>query len=179
MRSSFYLECSGYGQNASTSRSTYPEPPVIDGTTEEILSLRRRVIHHNNTASRLARGPHHWSNIPSGAEYQRNFESKYPGMRSGPYDSDYDPSFPYQRLKPFPQKPASDLLLYSNTNTYSQSYLQSPCYGSNYYGNSSLIAQNRQNSSRSCRHSHLGGSEDRIRKALKHIDNASKILENY
>ena len=167
MRSSFYLECSGYSRNPPPPRNTYPEPPILDGTTEEIISLRRRVVNLNNTSSRLARGPHHWSNIPSGAEYQRNLESRYPGMRSGPYDSDYDPSFPYQRLKPVPQKPASDLLLYSNTNTYSQSYLQSPRYV-----NSSLCL----NSSRS---RHLGGNEDRIRKALKHIDNASKILENY
>lgn len=168
MRSSFYLECSGYGNQSTSSRGSYLDPPIIDGTTEEILTLRKQVHGLNNKASRLAKGPHHWLNIPSGAEYQRNFESKYPEMRSGYCNSDYDPSFPYQRLKPVPQKPASDLLLYSNTNTYSHSYV---CPRS--CGNQSYIAQSRP----SCSRHHC--DEDRIRKALKHIDNASKILENY
>lgn len=175
MRSSFYLECSGYGNQPSASRGSYLDPPIIDGTTEEILTLRKQVVGLNNKASRLAKGPHHWLNIPSGAEYQRNFERKYPEMRSGCYISDYDPSFPYQRLKPIPQKPASDLLLYSNTNTYSQSNLNTSRYGSCYYGNSSMLSQSRPITTR---HSHHC-DEDRIRKALKHIDNASKILENY
>ena len=164
MRSSFYLECSGYGNKPSTSRGSY-ESPIIDGTTEEILCLRKQVHCLNSKASRLAKGPHHWSNIPSGAEYQGNFERRYPGMRSGPTYSDYDPSFPYQRLRPVPQKPASDLLLYSNTNTYSHSNLN----------NSSYIQTRQPNTSYRCHHH----DEDRIRKALKHIDNASKILENY
>ena len=151
MHNSTYLECSSHE------------------TTEEILCKRQKVCCVNNRTSVFAQDPYHWSNIPSGSEYQRNLEEKYPGMRSGPSRSEYDPSFPYQRRRPAPQKPASDLLLYSNTKTYSYSQANTPKNG-----NANIILQNRSNiSSRGCH------DDDRIRKALKHIDNASKILENY
>ena len=124
---------------------------------------------HNfdSISSQFAKGPHHWYNIPSGAEYQSNLEKNYPGMRSGPCNSEYDRSFPYQRLRPIPQKPQSDLLLYSNTKTYSQTNAPKN-------GNSSLYYQKAPRNTSRGNH-----DEDRIRKALKHIDSASKILENY
>lgn len=77
----------------------------------------------------LAQGPHHWINIPSGSEYKEEFEKKYPGMRSGPVKSDYEKSFPYERLRPAPQKPTSDLLLYSNASIYSNSQINIPRNG--------------------------------------------------
>lgn len=133
-------------------------------TTEEVLCHHQQA-HLNNRTSVLANSPHHWINIPSGAEYQRNLEEKYPGMRSGRSCSEYDPSFPYERRKPVPQKPKSDLLLYSNTKTFPQLQTkeQKICEKLN----------KTNNYSRHC------NNDDRIRKALKHIDNASKILENY
>ena len=107
--------------------------------------------------------PNHWSNIPSGLEYKENLEKKYPGMRSSPYKSDYEKSFPYERLRPAPQKLASNLLLYSNEKIYSQ----------NTPRNANCL-QNSPNTSRVYNQS----NEDRIKKALKHINNASKILES-
>ena len=148
--------------------STYLERSS-HGKTEEILCKRQKVCCVNNKTSVFAQDPYHWSNIPSGAEYQRNLEEKYPGMRSGSSCSEYDPSFPYQRRRPAPQKPTSDLLLYSNTKTYSYSKANTPKYC-----NSNLTLQNHSNiSSRGCH------EDDRIHKALQHINNASKILEKY
>ena len=101
--------------------------------------------------------------MPSGLEYKENLEKKYPGMRSSPYKSDYEKSFPYERLRPAPQKLASNLLLYSNEKIYSQ----------NTPRNANCL-QNSPNTSRI----YYQDNEDRIKKALKHINNASKILES-
>ena len=118
----------------------------------------------SNGSSILSKYPNHWSNIPSGAEYQRNLESKYPGMKSGKHKSDYDPSFPYSKLRPAPQKPASNLLHYSNTNIYSN---QNSQIDASKYNNSYLFIQNHPNNVSRGFH-----EDDRIRKALKHIDSA-------
>ena len=99
MQSTLYLECTS------------------ERTPEEILCSRNQ----SRKTSALAKCPHHWSNIPSGSEYQREFELKYPGMKSGGYKRDYEKSFPYEKLRPAPQKPTSGLLLYSNTKIYSNS----------------------------------------------------------
>ena len=101
--------------------------------------------------------------MPSGLEYKENLKKKYPGMRSSPYKSDYEKSFPYEWLRPAQQKPASNLLLYSNEKIYSQ----------NTPRNANCL-QNSPNTSRVYNQS----NEDRIKKALKHINNASKILES-
>lgn len=79
-------------------------------------------------------------------------------MRSGKCTTVYEKSFPYQRLRPAPQKPSSNILLYSNTDIYS---------------NSQMNTQNHLNNTLRSIH-----DEDKIKKALKHIDNASKILKN-
>lgn len=73
-----------------------------------------------------------------------------PGMRSGKCTTVYE--------KSFPSKPASNILLHSNTDIYS---------------NSQMNTQNHLNNTLRSIH-----DEDKIKKALKYIDNASKILKN-
>ena len=149
MYSSLYLECSD------------------DRNTEEVLCKR------NLQNSKICKSRNHWSNIPSGSEYQNDFEKNYPGMKSGRCTIEYERSFPYERLRPLPQKPQSDLLLYSNTKIYSNSNSNSNS-STSAHGNSSFFYQKYQNNTSRGIH-----NEDRIRKALKHIDSASKILGNY
>ncbi|KAK8898099.1 hypothetical protein M9Y10_000367 [Tritrichomonas musculus] len=149
MHSSLYLECSD------------------DRNIEEVLCNR------NPQTSKICQSRNHWSNIPSGSEYQNDFEKNYPGMKSGRCTSEYERSFPYERLRPLPQKPQSDLLLYSNTKIYSNSNSQSRTNTAT-YGNSNLFYSKYPNNASRCIH-----NEDRIKKALKHIDSASKILGNY
>lgn len=107
--------------------------------------------------------PNHWSNMPSGLEYKENLEKTYPGMRTSPYKSDYEKSFPYEKLRPAPQKPASNLLLYSNDKIYSQNKPRNVNCLQNCQSISPVYNKN---------------NEDRIKIALRHINNASKILES-
>lgn len=179
-RSSFSQSRYGSGYSRSSPVTQTYEGPITTGTTDEILDLRRQIKHLDRQAAAKTRGRYHWTNIRSGTEITNEFNRKYPSLHtSSPLE--HDTSFPYPMIRPPPAPPASTLC-YSNL-------------GTSQYTNASYIQPQRvsfqTSRAQSSHHHHHHYSDDdsfdessnnddeRIRKALQHIDHASRILENY
>lgn len=171
---------SGYSQSRRPAPPTY-EGPITTGTTDEILDLRRQIKQLDRQAAAKTRGRYHWTNIRSGTDITNDFNRKYPSL-SISNQSEPHTCFPYPMIRP-PPAPPSSTLCYSNL-------------GTTQYSNASYIQPQRvsfqQPSCQSSHHHHhhhysdddsfdesSENDDERIRKALQHIDHASRILENY
>ncbi|OHT08981.1 hypothetical protein TRFO_22326 [Tritrichomonas foetus] len=165
---------SGIGYSRTTPSPPPYQAPLIDGTTEAILELRRQCKGCDHAMAQKAKGRLHWSNIPSGADFQREFDRKYPALSGYGSQVEYS-EFPYRCHAPPPQRPQSSLLSYSNlppARFPQQSYVQP-----------SRVSLQNVSSSYSSHHHHRRSHHDdedaRIKRALQHIDHASRILEKY
>lgn len=173
--------CSRYGSGYSRTNPVAPsyEGPVTTGTTDEILDLRRQIKHLDRQAAARTRGRHHWTNIQSGSDITNEFNRKYPSL-STTNQSHLEPDtrFPYPMIRP-PPAPPSSTLCYSNIAVPS-------------YSNVSYYQPQRVSFQTCCSKSHnqhysdddsfdesSNYDDERIKKALQHIDHASRILENY
>ena len=168
---------SGIGYSRTNPQPPTYQSPIIDGTTEVILDLRRQCKGCDEIMARKAKGRYHWQNIPSGADFQREFDRKYPSLAgSGSY---FEPTeFPYSHVAPPPTRPTSSFMTYSNLQQSRPSPMQS--FQQSFQRPVAQAPPPQHSHSHSHHHSRRYDDDDpRIRRALQHIDHASRILENY
>ena len=186
----------GYMPNGGPKPPAY-EPSIVTGTTEAILDLRRQIGQIDRHVSQKAKGRLHWSNIPSGGDITNEFNRKYPRCKISP--NNYGPiSFPY------PSKSSalpSSSFVTSQTSQINMSHHQYPVVHQHkhhhHYEEVSDSDDGDYSSSQEYEYDEEydyddeeyddGASEsddeeendDRINRALKHIEHASHILETY
>lgn len=142
----------------------YGDPPIITGTTEEILKLRSGVIACEEEERRRAKGIYHWANVPSGSEISRDFKRNFPNVVGDHKPAPLNPleGFPYPYTAPYAPPPNPQLNL--GPPPQRPVYRPAPC------GAAPRAAPARVSG---------GGCGGKVQQALQHIDAAHRLLKAY
>lgn len=141
----------------------YGDPPIISGTTEEILKLRSGVIACEEEERRRAKGIYHWANVPSGQEISRDFKRNFPNVVGDHKPQPYNAleGFPYPYTAPYAPPPNPQLNL--GPPPQRPVYRPAPC-----------------GAARAAPAVHVGGGcGGKVQQALQHIDAAHRLLKTY
>ncbi|KAK8835595.1 hypothetical protein M9Y10_042481 [Tritrichomonas musculus] len=143
----------------------YGEPPIITGTTEEILKLRSGVIAYEEEERRRAKGIYHWANVPSGSEISRDFQRNFPNVVGDRKPAPLNPleGFPYPYTAPYAPPPNPHL----NLGPPPQRPVYRPASGA--------VPQ----AAGATAYRAAGGCGGKVQQALQHVDAAARILKNY